>query len=195
MTKKRLNKAVNRGFHLAGNVLMRRAIARLIHIDDASLSHSGLTRAAITDFLTTPLHTDPHRFFRHRRVQDAATPPVIKPDADGSIKDMNGQPAHLFPTKSSIKPTMALRIRVLTASALIGLGALTACSGSVFEPDAAAARREQPARCRLKPERQLIIAHAPRGQDHTTSWGVVLNDAPHLQHQRHARDGPAADAV
>ncbi len=195
MTKKRLNKAVDRGFRLAGNVLMRRAIARLIHIDDASLSHSGLTRKAINDFLTTPLRTDPHRFFRHRRVQDAAALPITEPDVCGPIKDMNEQPAPVFPAKSSNKPTMALRLRVLTASALIGLGALTACSGSVFEPDAAAARREQPARCRLKPDRPRIIAQAPGPQHRSTAQGFVLTYLQHPQHQRHAREGPADHPV
>lgn len=207
MTKKRLNKAVDRGFRLAGNVLMRRAIARLIHIDDASLSQSGLTRTAISDFLTTPLRTDPHRYFRHRRAQDADTLAMTTLEAGNPIKDMNGHcpnigapraqtaPADVIPVTVSVKPTMALRMRVLAAGALIGLGALTACSGSVFEPDPALAKREQPARCPLKSKQQLIVARAPHLQDRSTAGGLVLTYTQRPRHQRNARDGPADDAV
>lgn len=55
MIKKRLSKAADRSFRLIAALLMRRAIARLIRIDDSSLSKAGLSRAAVAEFLESPL--------------------------------------------------------------------------------------------------------------------------------------------
>jgi hypothetical protein len=178
MAKKWLNKAVDRGFRLAGHALMRQAIARLIHVDDKSLSKSGLSRAAIADFLTTPLRTDPHRFFRHRHARDTATERTPATRARGPITDLNGHrreldgrdvdPLHTdaagadpWSIARRIKARTGLRFRVLTTGALIGIGALTACSGTTLESGTASAKREQSPRCRLKSSAVLISAQTP----------------------------------
>lgn len=212
MAKKWLNKAVDRGFRLAGHALMRQAIARLIHVDDKSLSKSGLSRAAIADFLTTPLRTDPHRFFRHRHARDTAAERTLATRARGPITDLNdhrreldGRDANRLQTDVAdtspwsiarrIKARTGLRFRVLTTGALIGLGALTACSGTALESGTASAKREQSPRCRLKSSAVLISAQTADPQQRRLTLQVAITDSKRLQQQHDARDGPSEDGA
>lgn len=70
MIKEWLNRAADRGFRLVAAVLMRRAVAPLMRVDEDSLREAGLSRAAVADFLTMPLGTDPGEFFTRRHEQD-----------------------------------------------------------------------------------------------------------------------------
>lgn len=63
MIKKWLNRAADRGFGLLAAMLMRRAVARLMRINERALHESGLSRRAVADFLATPLGTEPGEFF------------------------------------------------------------------------------------------------------------------------------------
>jgi hypothetical protein len=211
MAKKWLNKAVDRGFRLAGHALMRQAIARLIHVDDKSLSKSGLSRAAIADFLTTPLRTDPHRFFRHRHARDtAAERPATRArapitDLNDRRRELDGRDANRLQTDVAdtspwsiarrIKARTGLRFRVLTTGALIGLGALTACSGTALESGTASAKREQSPRCRLKSSAVLISAQTADPQQRRLTLQVAITDSKRLQQQHDARDGPSEDGA
>ncbi|WP_139069805.1 hypothetical protein [Tardiphaga robiniae] len=171
MIKKRLSKAADRSFRLIAALLMRRAIARLICIDDRSLSKAGLSRAAVAEFLESPLQTDPHRFFssKHaqRDVQDVDTalesgqvslpqPDLIQHLADESIAfDSHGARAdmlHRGAIMRAIRQMVSFRMRILTAGVLVAVGALSACSGSLPDCDAAQTRRDQPARCQPRPD-------------------------------------------
>lgn len=68
MIKKWLTETADRSFAFLAAILMRRAVAPLVHIDHAALRDAGLTRAAIADFLSMPLGTDPGEFFtQHQR--------------------------------------------------------------------------------------------------------------------------------
>lgn len=68
MIKKWLNRAADRGFGLLAAMLMRRAVARLMRINECALHESGLSRRAVADFLATPLGTEPGEFFsRHKQ--------------------------------------------------------------------------------------------------------------------------------
>lgn len=170
MIKKRLSKAADRSFRLIAALLMRRAIARLISIDDRSLSKAGLSRAAVAEFLESPLQTDPHRFFgsKHaqRDVQDVDTALVSgqvslpQPDptqhlADKSIAFDSHRAQidtlHRGTIMRAIRQMVSFRIRILTAGVLVAVGALSACSGSLPDHNAAQIRRDQPARCQLRP--------------------------------------------
>jgi hypothetical protein len=171
MIKKRLSKAADRSFRLIAALLMRRAIARLTGIDDSSLSKAGLSRAAVADFLKSPLRTDPHRFFsrKHvqRDVQDVGTalesgqvsPPQPDPlhrAADSSIA-IDGHCAQTNTLRRgtimrAIRQMVSFRIRILTAGVVVAVCALSACSGSLPDRDAAQIRRDHPARCRLQPD-------------------------------------------
>lgn len=212
MAKKWLNKAVDRSFRLAGHALMRQAIARLIHVDDRSLSKSGLSRAAIADFLTTPLRTDPHRFFRRRHAQETVTERTLATPAQSPIRDLNGHRretdgfdaarvhidaagADPWSIARRIKARTGLRLRVLTTGALVGLGALTACSGSMLETDTASARRELSPRCRLKSSDLLLSVQTAEPQDRRPALQVAITDAKRLQQQHDARDGPPEDGA
>jgi hypothetical protein len=67
MIKKWLNRAADRGFGLLTAMLMRRAVAPLLRINEHALHESGLSRRAVADFLATPLGTEPGEFFpRHK---------------------------------------------------------------------------------------------------------------------------------
>ena len=171
MIKKRLSKAADRSFRLIAALLMRRAIARLICIDDNSLSKAGLSRAAVAEFLESPLRTDPHRFFssKHaqRDVQDVDTAlesgqmSLPQPDptqhlADESIAFDSHRAQidtlHRGTIMRAIRQMVSFRIRILTAGVLVAVGALSACSGSLPDHNAAQIRRDHPARCRLQPD-------------------------------------------
>jgi len=171
MIKKRLSKAADRSFRLIAVLLMRRAIARLICIDDNSLSKAGLSRAAVAEFLESPLRTDPHRFFssKHaqRDVQDVDTAlesgqmSLPQPDptqhlADESIAFDSHRAQidtlHRGTIMRAIRQMVSFRIRILTAGVLVAVGALSACSGSLPDHNAAQIRRDHPARCRLQPD-------------------------------------------
>jgi hypothetical protein len=171
MIKKRLSKAADRSFRLIAALLMRRAIARLICIDNNSLSKAGLSRAAVAEFLQSPLRTDPHRFFssKHaqRDAQDVDTALVSgqvslpQPDppqhlADESIAFDSHRAQidtlHRGTIMRAIRQMVSFRIRILTAGVLVAVGALSACSGSLPDHNAAQIRRDYPARCRLQPD-------------------------------------------
>ena len=171
MIKKRLSKAADRSFRLIAVLLMRRAIARLICIDDNSLSKAGLSRAAVAEFLESPLRTDPHRFFssKHaqRDMQDVDTAlqsgqvSLPQPDptqhlADESIAFDSHRAQidtlHRGTIMRAIRQMVSFRIRILTAGVLVAVGALSACSGSLPDHNAAQIRRDHPARCRLQPD-------------------------------------------
>jgi len=63
MIKEWLTRGADRGFGFLAALLMRRAVASLSSVQDASLREAGLSRAAVTEFLATPLGTDPGAFF------------------------------------------------------------------------------------------------------------------------------------
>jgi hypothetical protein len=171
MIKKRLSKAADRSFRLIAALLMRRAIARLICIDDSSLSKAGLSRAAVAEFLKSPLRTDPHRFFasKHaqRDVQDVDTAlesgqvSLPQPDPTQHLADeliafdshrAQIDTLHRETIMRAIRQMVSFRIRILTAGVLVAVGALSACSGSLPDHNAAQIRRDHPARCRLQPD-------------------------------------------
>jgi hypothetical protein len=171
MIKKRLSKAADRSFRLIAALLMRRAIARLISIDDRSLSKAGLSRAAVAEFLESPLQTDPHRFFgsKHaqRDVQDVDTAlesgqvSLPQPDPTQNLADESIafdshraqiDTLHRETIMRAIRQMVSFRIRILTAGVLVAVGALSACSGSLPDHNAAQIRRDHPARCRLQPD-------------------------------------------
>lgn len=171
MIKKRLSKAADRSFRLIAVLLMRRAIARLTCIDDSSLSKAGLSRAAVAEFLESPLRTDPHRFFssKHaqRDVQDVDTAlesdqeSLPKPDPTQHLADESiSIDSHRAQTDTlrrgtvmrAIREMVSFRIRILTAGVLVAVGVLSTCSGGLLDHDAAQVRRDHPARCRLQPD-------------------------------------------
>jgi hypothetical protein len=73
MIKKWLNWAADRGFGLLTAMLMRRAVAPLMRINEHALHESGLSRRSVADFLATPLGTEPGEFFA-RQEQTAVAP-------------------------------------------------------------------------------------------------------------------------
>ena len=90
MIKEWLTRGVDRGFGFLAALLMRRAVASLSSVQDASLREAGLSRAAVTEFLATPLGTDAGAFFTRRQAQsDPAAPEqrlVGQPDARAGRK-------------------------------------------------------------------------------------------------------------
>ncbi|WNV10423.1 hypothetical protein [Tardiphaga sp. 709] len=210
MIKKRLSKAADRSFSLIAAMLMRRAIARLIRIDDRSLSKAGLSRAAVAEFLESPVRTDPHRFFsrKHaqRDLQDSDT-------ARGSIQVSLAQPdpIHLQPDDSivfdnhhaqtdtlhrgtimhAIRQMVSFRMRILTAGVLVAVGALSACSGSLPDHNAAQIRRDQPARCQLRPN---LIRLSPIMPSSERVAEASLLPRPPRARQPEARAGPPGRA-
>ena len=87
MFKERLAHAADRAFRLIAAMLMRRAVAPLMRIDEDSLRESGLSRAAVADFLAMPLGTDPGKFFTQRHEQDSRAVPEQRLDSQRDARD------------------------------------------------------------------------------------------------------------
>ena len=94
MIKEWLTRGVDRGFGFLAALLMRRAVASLSSVQDASLREAGLSRAAVTEFLAAPLGTDPGAFFTMPAPGETAAPPsriVGRPDARAGPKRRRGR--------------------------------------------------------------------------------------------------------
>jgi hypothetical protein len=210
MIKKRLSKAADRSFRLIAALLMRRAIARLICIDDNSLSKAGLSRAAVAEFLESPLRTDPHRFFgsKHaqRDVQDVDTAlesgqmSLPQPDPTQNLADESIafdshraqiDTLHRETIMRAIRQMVSFRIRILTAGVLVAVGALSACSGSLPDHNAAQIRRDQPARCQLRPDLIHLSPIMPSGE--RVAEASLLPSQPRSRRPE-ARAGPPGRA-
>ncbi|MGM4891614.1 hypothetical protein [Tardiphaga sp. 839_C3_N1_4] len=210
MIKKRLSKAADRSFRLIAALLMRRAIARLINIDDRSLSKAGLSRAAVAEFLESPLRTDPHRFFSSKHaqhdVQDVDTarasiqvslaqPDPIHCPSDDSIAFDNHRAQigtlHRETIMRAIRQMASFRMRILTAGVLVAVGALSACSGSLPNHDAAQVRRNHPARCQLRPNLIRLSPIMPSSE--RVAEASLLPRQPRAR-QPEARAGPPGRA-
>ncbi|WPO39952.1 hypothetical protein [Tardiphaga sp. 42S5] len=210
MIKKRLSKAADRSFRLIAAMLMRRAIARLIRIDDRSLSNAGLSRTAVAEFLESPLRTDPHRFFSRKHAQRGLR------DTDTTLESIQvslaqPDPIHLPPDESiafdnhraqtdtlhrgtimhEIRQMVSFRMQILTAGVLVAVGALSACSGSLPNHDAAQIRRDQPARCQLRPN--LIRLSPIMRPSERVAEASLLPSQPRSR-QPEARAGPPGRA-
>ncbi|MDB5501704.1 MAG: hypothetical protein JWR89_1606 [Tardiphaga sp.] len=95
MIKERLTRVANRGFGLIAAVLMRRSVAWLARINESSLREVGLSRAAMADFLQTPLNTDAGQFFAARN--EPEEPPVtVMTAAPGVALRSPGAPEHFL---------------------------------------------------------------------------------------------------
>lgn len=210
MIKKRLSKAADRSFRLIAALLMRRAIARLISIDDGSLSKAGLSRAAVAEFLESPLRTDPHRFFssKHaqRDVQDVDTAresiqvslaqpdPIHRPSDDSIAFDNHRAQTdtlHRGTIMRAIRQMVSFRMRILTTGVLVAVGALSACSGSLPDHNAAQIRRDQPARCQLRPNLIRLSPIMPSSERVTEA---SLLPSQSRSRQPEARAGPPGRA-
>jgi hypothetical protein len=205
MIKKWLTRAADRGFGLIAAMMLRRAIGRLVRIDESSLSEAGLSRAAVADFLTSPIGTDPHRFFSRRRARD--NPEQIATDLPpGEVSATAAQcPADvltafdIYRARTGelrraailrvVRQMVGVRFRILTAGVLVAVGALTACSGGLPDRDASQTRRDQPARCRLRPDSFPLSPNTPSKERSAPVRSTVV----HHQHaiQPEARAGPS----
>ncbi|MDB5618037.1 hypothetical protein [Tardiphaga sp.] len=99
MIKEWLARTADRSFGFIATVLMRRAIAPLLRIDEASLHEAGLSRAALASFLASPLNTDPGHFFAERIERQEQTVSgatavhnTVPPRTVASELFLNGQP-------------------------------------------------------------------------------------------------------
>jgi hypothetical protein len=207
MIKKRLTKAANRSFGLIAAMLMRRAIGGLTRLDEISLAEAGLSRAAVADFLASPLGTDPHKFFSRRHAQDNAQPTnadlkpsnvstaishTVQRHADGAItfefyRACAGRLRHTT-ILHVIRQMVGLRVRVLTAGILIAVGALSACSGTVPDRDAVQISRDRPPRCRLRPDSFPLSPNVP-SKEHTMGLQAAVSSQQRASSPE-ARAGP-----
>lgn len=215
MIKKRLSKAADRSFRLIAAMLMRRAIARLIRIDDRSLSKAGLSRTAVAEFLESPLRTDPHRFFsrKHaqRGLQDSDTAreliqvslaqpdPFHLPPDDSIVFDNHRAQTdtlHRGTIMHEIRQMVSFRMQILTAGVLVAVGALSACSGSLPDHNAAQIRRDQPARCQLRPNLIHLSPIMPSGERVAeASLSPASRAAGNPKRARVLPDGPAKETL
>ncbi|MET0967808.1 MAG: hypothetical protein ABWY18_01290 [Tardiphaga sp.] len=213
MINKRLLKAADRSFRLFGAMLMRSAIARLPRVDDGHLSQVGLSRAAVGEFLASPLRTDPHRFFaRHVALQVGsqgiggtapnALPPALGSradrDADGSITAGRDVVlvgiSHLGAVLIAIRQMAGLRIRLLALGVLGGLAALGTCAGPAADSKADI-RRDPTTRCRLRPDSFPYPAPpAPMAGRAAVERSAVAHPVRHRAWPE-TRDGPPAEAA
>lgn len=207
MIKKRLTKAANRSFGLIAAMLMRRAIGGLTRLDEISLAEAGLSRAAVADFLASPLGTDPHKFFSRRYAQDNARPTNadLKPSnvstAVSHTVQRHADDAIAFEfyrvRSGRLRQTAILHVnrqmvgfcmRVLTAGILVVVGALSACSGTVPDRDTAQIRHDPPARCRLRPDSFPASPNTPPKQHTTTLRSAATDQQRDIRPE--ARAGP-----
>lgn len=213
MIKKWLSSAVDRSFRLIAAVMMRRAIARLVKVDEGDLSQAGLSRAAVTDFLESPLRTDPHRFFTRRlarnevrrtaeypgvEVPGAIEPIGIQHHADGSVAFHVDRVRAATPRRPAILRVIhqitGLRFRLLAAGVAVCLCAVGACSNNAVQHGAATIRRDQPARCHLRPDALPWTRRSRPPDDHAAPWRSARANEQRLGRQPDARDGPAGTA-
>ena len=107
MIKNWLNRAADRGFGLLAAMLMRRAVAPLMRINEHALHESGLSRRAVADFLAMPLGTEPDEFFaRHK--QASASAPASGLDGQPDARAGPNRRGRRRRRKTSLKSTFTL---------------------------------------------------------------------------------------
>ena len=162
-----------------------------------------MSRAAVADFLQTPLQTDPCRFFARRRAQArsrhmtadvnlheqySTKPGAVHHSADAVVAVKSSSTRTASFGRNSVRGMTGQMTRLgagsLAAVVVTTLGALGACSVISPDRDAAAVQRHKtPATCRARPDSFRWSVEAIPAQS-------TVADRQRMNMQPDARDGP-----